>query len=63
MATTWLNRLIGDLKYPEQFPDSTKAKSFNTDITFEGTIKKDRTLQRSGLIGPVNINAIRQVKF
>ncbi|MCF2946930.1 glycoside hydrolase [Paraglaciecola aquimarina] len=63
VATTWLNRLIGDLKYPEQFPDSTKAKSFNTDITFEGTVKKDRALQPSGLIGPVTIQPIRKVAF
>lgn len=63
VATTWLNRIIGDLKYPEQFPESNKAKSFKTDITFEGTIKKNAALQRSGLIGPVQLKAIRQVKL
>ncbi|WP_232824783.1 glycosyl hydrolase [Algibacillus agarilyticus] len=63
VATTWLNRIIGDLKYPEQFPESNKAKSFNTDITFEGTVKKNAALQRSGLIGPVQLKAIRQVKL
>ncbi|KMT67032.1 glycoside hydrolase [Catenovulum maritimum] len=63
VATTWLNRIIGDLKYPEQFPDSNKTKSFNTDITFEGTVKKTAALQRSGLIGPVQLKAVRKVRF
>ncbi|WP_232222422.1 glycosyl hydrolase [Glaciecola sp. HTCC2999] len=61
VATTWLNRVIGDVKYPEKFPDSAKAKSFNTDLTFDIKINGSEQLQRSGLMGPVQIKAIRKV--
>lgn len=61
VATTWLNRVIGDAKYPEKFPDSSKAKSFNTDLTFDIKINGSEHLQRSGLMGPVQIKAIRKV--
>ncbi|WP_371193799.1 glycosyl hydrolase [Glaciecola sp. SC05] len=63
VATTWLNRLIGDLKYPVQFPDSKQPKSFTTDVTFEAKISEEDVLQRSGLIGPVTITPIRKATF
>jgi hypothetical protein len=63
VATTWLNRLIGDLKYPVQFPDSMQPKSFSTAVTFEPKITKNDQLQMSGLIGPVTIKALRKVPF
>lgn len=63
VATTWLNRVIGDLKYPEQFPDTNQSKNFSTDFTFEPKTSKNDALQPSGLIGPVQIKAIRQLKL
>jgi len=63
VATTWLNRLLGDLKYPKQFPDSSQPKDFNTDVTFDIKMTKNDALQPSGLMGPVTLKAIRKVKF
>ncbi|MFA3792004.1 glycosyl hydrolase [Aliiglaciecola sp. SL4] len=63
VATTWLNRVIGDLKYPEKFPDSQQPKRFNKDLTFEPKTSGKDALQRSGLMGPVTIKPIRKVTF
>lgn len=61
VATTWLNRLIGDLKYPEQFPDTNQPKRFTTATTFENQITQENQLQPSGLIGPVTISPLRRI--
>ena len=63
VATTWLNRLLGDHKYPEKFPDQKQNKQFNTDVTFAMGLTKDTQLQPSGLIGPVTIQPLRQYVF
>ena len=63
VATTWLNRLVGDLTFPEAFPDSIKPKAFNTQITFETRLTETTELQRSGLIGPVLLKPIKRVKL
>jgi len=61
VATTWINRLIGDLAHPKQFPDKAKPKAFNADITFDIKMSKSDVLQPSGLIGPVTIKLIRKL--
>ncbi|WP_016957766.1 glycosyl hydrolase [Catenovulum agarivorans] len=61
VATTWVNRMVGDLKYPKQFPDQAQPKVFETEITFESKITKDTELQPAGLIGPVLLKPIREV--
>ncbi|EWH09788.1 family 2 glycoside hydrolase [Catenovulum agarivorans DS-2] len=61
VATTWVNRMVGDLKYPKQFPDQKQPKVFETEITFESKISKDTELQASGLIGPVLLQPIRKI--
>ncbi|WP_032096199.1 MULTISPECIES: glycosyl hydrolase [unclassified Alteromonas] len=61
VATTWNNRMVGDLKYPKQFSDQNQPKVFETEITFESKITKDTRLQPSGLIGPVQLKPIRKV--
>ncbi|WP_448248505.1 glycosyl hydrolase [Thalassotalea agariperforans] len=63
VATTWLNRMVGDLKYPEQFPDNQAVKSFNTDVTFTTKLLAQTPLQPSGLLGPVSIRPIRALRF
>ncbi|AWB66218.1 glycoside hydrolase [Saccharobesus litoralis] len=63
VATTWVNRLVGDQKYPEQFPDSAQAKAFNSEITFASKVTKDTPLQPTGLIGPVKLTPLRKVKL
>ena len=63
VATTWLNRLVGDLTFPEALPDSIKPKAFNTQITFETRLTETTELQRSGLIGPVLLKPIKRVKL
>ncbi|MBD1388684.1 glycoside hydrolase [Neiella sp. HB171785] len=61
VATTWLNRLVGDQKYPEQWPDSAQPKQFQSQITFATKINKQTPLQPSGLIGPVQLKPIRTI--
>jgi len=63
VATTWLNRIIGDLKYPTKYPDSAQPKQFTTSLTFEPKTSAKDELQQSGLIGPVTIRPIRKVTF
>ncbi|WP_245953126.1 glycosyl hydrolase [Alteromonas aestuariivivens] len=63
VATTWVNRLVGDQQYPGQFPDSSAPKAFETEITFESKITKDSPLQPAGLIGPVTIRPVRKVSL
>lgn len=61
VATTWVNRLVGDLTYPDKFPDSPNIKNFTTEHTYESTISKETPLQPAGLIGPVQLKAVRNI--
>lgn len=63
VATTWLNRMVGDLKYPKQFPNSKAVKNFNTGVTFTTKLSAQTPLQPSGLLGPVTIKPVRNVRF
>jgi len=54
VTNTWWNRLVGDAKYPEGFPESKlkEARTYTTNTAWNA----DDELLKSGLLGPVIIN-------
>lgn len=62
VTTTWHNRLVGDVKYPDGFPgvpvDPNRFKTWCSRNSER--IKADTPLQPTGLIGPVRVvSAVR----
>lgn len=63
VATTWNNRLVGDAKYPDVFPDADGPKEFKSNITFETRINENTPLQPTGLMGPVVLRPLRTLSL
>jgi len=57
----WRNRIIGDLKYPDGFPDGPRPKQFKTELFTLGWWKRDEVLQPSGLLGPMRLMVSQDV--
>ncbi len=65
VTNTWLNRMVGDLKYPDDFPElpgqPRQAKGFETWASVP-RVSKDDALQPSGLVGPVTLRSAARVR-
>lgn len=61
VTNTWRNRLIGDKKYPESFPDAHNQKHFATETSTDIGIDGSEELMKSGLIGPVKLKVSKLV--
>ena len=64
VTNTWLNRMVGDLKYPDDFPEPsgqpTQEKGFETWASVPRVSAEDE-LEPSGLIGPVRLRSTARV--
>ncbi len=55
-SNLWRNRIIGDLKFPDCFPEGPRPKQFQTKLLTLGKWNRDlESLQPSGLLGPVRV--------
>ncbi len=59
VTNIWRNRLIGDKKYPDGFPD--KKQEFKPWLSYDITINENEEPIRSGLIGGVKIKALKKI--
>lgn len=60
VTNLWSNRLVGELKYPDGFPEVSE-KTFTPTWFSKRRLKKNRQIQASGLAGPVNILSVKKI--
>jgi hypothetical protein len=66
VTSTWRNRLIGDAKYPNGFPDVANAgghPAFKPFLAANLNLRPDETPAPFGLIGPVQVRSTRRVSL
>jgi hypothetical protein len=61
VTNTWLNRLIGDKKYPQGFPDAGPLQ-FKPVLAADISNRLSGQLVPAGLIGPVRIRATQRLR-
>jgi hypothetical protein len=57
VTNLWVNRMIGELKYPDGFPGQKSEKTFYPKSSIESRRLDQRPLKPSGLAGPVRIES------
>jgi hypothetical protein len=65
VSGTWLNRMIGDAKYPNGFPSEsgeTRPLEFKPFVTADLKLTGNEPLQPFGLLGPVTVSQVRQIR-
>ncbi|MCK5102274.1 MAG: hypothetical protein KAR17_05650, partial [Cyclobacteriaceae bacterium] len=63
VTNLWWNRLVGDEKYPNGFPNSDSESSFGKRRTYlaEKVVSANEDLLPSGLLGPVSIEVAKKI--
>lgn len=59
VTNLWSNRMVGEQKYPDGFPGREGRKEFHPKSSIPGRGLEKRTIQPSGIAGPVRIERFK----